>query len=72
MSATYPYVWTWRSRTIGLPGVVARTKVAWFGDGVDRTGRHCRVVVRGSMNTALIEFEDGYRAVTSRGGIRRA
>jgi hypothetical protein len=63
----YPYVWTWRERTVGPP----RPKVPWFGDGVDRTGRRCRVVVRGTMNSALIEFEDGYRVIASRGGLRR-
>lgn len=69
--SSYPYVWTWRYRdgaVLGLPG----TKVPWFGDGVDRTGQRCRVIVRGGMNSALIEFEDGYQVVTSRGGIRRA
>jgi hypothetical protein len=68
MTAPFPYVWVWRRRTVGPP---ART-VPWFGDGVDRSGRACRVVVRSTrMNSALIEFEDGYRVVTSRGGLRR-
>lgn len=66
----YPHVWTWSWRTPTYPGVTAR--VPWFADGVDRAGQRCRVVVRGSMNTALIEFADGWRVVTSRGGIRRA
>jgi len=64
----YPYVWVWRSRSIGL---VESRKVPWFGDGVDRVGLACRVVVRGTMNTALLEFETGDRVVTSRGGLRR-
>jgi hypothetical protein len=63
----YPYVWTWRTRRIGP----ARAKVPWFGDGIDRTGQRCRVLVRSAMNSALIEFEDGYRVVTSRAGLRR-
>jgi hypothetical protein len=64
----YPYVWVWRWRTVGPPA----RKVPWFADGVDRAGRACRVVVRSiRMNSALIEFEDGYRVVTSRGGMRR-
>jgi hypothetical protein len=66
----YTHVWTWSWRTLTYPGITAR--VPWFGDGVDRTGMRCRVVVRGGMNSALIEFEDGARVVTSRGGIRRA
>ena len=30
-----------------------------------------KVLVRGAMNSAPIEFEDGYRAVVSRNGLRR-
>jgi hypothetical protein len=37
-----------------------------------RKGQRCRVLVRGAMNSALVEFEDGYRVVTSRNGLRRA
>ncbi|MBL7260642.1 hypothetical protein [Paractinoplanes lichenicola] len=65
----FPYVWFWRWRTLEYPGV--RAKVPWFGDGVDRSGQACRVVVRGSRNSALLEFEDGYRVITSRAGLRR-
>jgi hypothetical protein len=47
-------------------------KVPWFGDGVDRTGRRCRVICRSKrMNSAWIEFEDGFQTNTSRGGLRR-
>lgn len=39
----------------------------------ERKGQRCRVVVRGrSMNSALVEFEDGYRVVTSRFAVRKA
>lgn len=65
----FPYRWTWRHRTWDLPG--ARAKVPWFGDGVDRSGQSCRILTRGTRNSALIEFEDGYRVITSRGGLRR-
>ncbi|WP_433222722.1 hypothetical protein ACQP00_24250 [Dactylosporangium sp. CS-047395] len=72
MSA-FDYVWIWRHRTVGPPyPVSAPVKVAWFGDGVDRAGRRCRVLAAGSRNSVLIEFEDGYRVVTSRRGLRRA
>ena len=37
----------------------------------ERKGDPCRVVVRGKMNSALIEFEDGHRVITSRNYIRR-
>ena len=39
---------------------------------LDRKGQHCRVVVRGKKNSALLEFEDGFRVVASRNGIRKA
>ncbi len=35
-----------------------------------RKGQRCRVLVRGGMNSALVEFEDGYRVVTSRNALR--
>lgn len=37
-----------------------------------RQHMRCRVVCRGTMNSALVEFEDGYQVVTSRNGLRRA
>jgi hypothetical protein len=46
----------------------------WGAKGLrslDRKGQRCRVVVRGGRNSALIEFEDGYRAVVSRNGLRK-
>jgi hypothetical protein len=69
MSGDFPYVWRWRRRSLVYPGVAV--SVPWFGDGVDRVGQRCRIVVRGSRNSALIEFADGYRVITSRGGLRR-
>lgn len=38
----------------------------------DRFGQPCRVLARGRMNSCLVEFEDGYRVVTSRWYVRRA
>lgn len=35
-------------------------------------GRRCRVVARGTMNSALVEFNNGRREVLSRNGLRRA
>lgn len=37
-----------------------------------RKGTRCRVLVRGRMNSALVEFEDGYKVVTSRNAVRKA
>jgi hypothetical protein len=56
----YPYVWVWRN-----------SKKAPLLNS--RKSQRCRVLVRSKrMNSALIEFEDGYRVNTSRTGIRRA
>lgn len=52
----FPYLWAWRRRPADR----------------DRRGERCRVVARGTMNSALVEFEDGARFVTSRNGLRRA
>lgn len=40
----------------------------WLGE---RKGQRCRIIARGAMNTALVEFEDGYLAVVIRHGIRK-
>lgn len=37
----------------------------------DRKGQRCRVVCRGTMNSALVEFADGFRAVVSRNALRK-
>jgi hypothetical protein len=37
----------------------------------DRFGKPCRVVVRGRLNSVLVEFDDGYRVVTSRNYVRK-
>jgi hypothetical protein len=38
----------------------------------ERKGQSCRVVARGTMNAALVEFADGHRVVTSRYAVRKA
>jgi hypothetical protein len=57
----YPLVWQWNKRPTQpdswLPG--------------NRRGQRCRVLARGAMNSALVEFEDGTQHVTSRNGLRR-
>ena len=37
----------------------------------DRKGQPCRVLVRGRMNSILVEFTDGFRVVTSRYAVRK-
>lgn len=74
MTTRFPYFWAW-----GQPKD-PRTRRAGVFDR-DRKGERCRVLARSpvptcerprAMNSALVEFEDGYRVVTSRNGLRRA
>jgi len=37
----------------------------------ERKNYPCRVLVRGGMNSILVEFEDGFKVVTSRWAVRR-
>lgn len=37
----------------------------------ERFGQRCRVLVRGKMNSCLVEFKDGFRVVTSRNYVRK-
>ena len=39
---------------------------------IDRKGQPCRIVATGRMNSALIEFPDGFRVLTNRWAVRRA
>jgi hypothetical protein len=36
-----------------------------------RKGRICRVLARGKMNSCLVEFTDGFKAITSRNAIKK-
>jgi len=56
----FPYAWAWN----------AHPDEPWMTQ-LDRKGEHCRVLARGTMNSALIQFEDGFRTVVSRNGLRR-
>jgi hypothetical protein len=42
----------------------------WKSHLPERKGQRCRVVVRGKMNSILVEFTDGYKVVTSRFAVR--
>lgn len=39
--------------------------------GVERHKTPCRVLARGRMNSILVEFGDGWKAITSRNAVRR-
>jgi hypothetical protein len=66
VTGPFPYVWHWHQK----PGWDRSSPPRLFDR--DRKDEPCRVVARGTMNSALIEFEDGWRTVTSRGGLRKA
>jgi hypothetical protein len=44
----------------------------WRAKLRDRKGQACRVVARGGLGSVLVEFEDGFRVVTSRYAVRRS
>lgn len=60
--AQYPYIYSWGPRIKGwnLPEFPQ----------LDRKGERCRVLARGTMNSALVEFEEGELAVISRNALR--
>lgn len=37
----------------------------------ERFGQRCRVLVRGKMNSCLVQFVDGFTVVTSRNYVRK-
>lgn len=43
----------------------------YFWNRQGRKGQFCRVTARGKMNSCCVEFEDGYKMITSRNAIRR-
>lgn len=43
----------------------------WRKNLPERHGQACRILARGTMNSALIEFEDGVRHIVSRFAIRK-
>lgn len=44
-------------------------RYAWDRQG--RKGQFCKVTARGTMNSRLVEFEDGYKMVTSGNALRK-
>jgi len=43
----------------------------WKSRLSERKGQSCRVLARGNMNSILVEFEDGYKVITSRFAVRK-
>jgi hypothetical protein len=42
----------------------------WKAKLGNRKNHLCRILARGKMNSILVEFEDGYRVITSRYAVR--
>lgn len=64
-------VWEWVTCPACLEHRPVMTHI-WFWRSrlPERKGQPCRVLVRGRMNSILVEFEDGYKVVTSRFAVR--
>jgi len=43
----------------------------WIKHLPERKGQRCKVLARGKMNSILVEFEDGFRVITSRYAVRK-
>lgn len=72
----YPYVWTWDE----CAGCVHKSKkprdcppgcTTYRPALAGRKGKRCRVITRGAMNTAIVEFVGGYRTTVSRSALRK-
>jgi hypothetical protein len=48
-----------------------RYEYVYRWDRQGRKGQFCEMLVRGTLNSCLVEFEDGYQMVTSRNAIKR-
>jgi len=55
-----------------MGGSVSEFPYVYRWNRMGRKGQRCKVLVRGSMNSCLIEFPDGFQAVTSRNALRKA
>ena len=72
---THVYAWEPRGNMSGE--VAAMTHIYVWGPrgnmpgAMSRKGEKCRLLARGAMNSALVEFADGYLAVISRNALRR-
>lgn len=53
------YIFRW-AKCLGMPVL-----------GGTRKGQPCKVLIRSARNSCLIEFPDGFKAVTSRNALRK-
>lgn len=59
------------ARTISANGQPQDTLYVFRWNRFDRKGQTCRVIARGTMNSCLLQFDDGFRIVTSRNALMR-
>src|SRR5579863_6156429 len=52
----FDHVWYWKPNAMRV---------------IDRKGQACRVLAEGRKNSILVEFEDGFKTVTSRYAVRK-
>lgn len=62
--ADFDHIWQWHKRPVRFDGQRFIP--------LNRKGQRCRVVARGALNSILVEFEDGWRCITSRYAVREA
>jgi hypothetical protein len=56
-----------------LPGVrLMVTRYIYRWNRMGRKGQACIALARGTMNSCMVQFDDGYIAITSRNALRRA
>lgn len=70
----FPYVFTWRAYPKMCKGELTfwdAWTATWGNKRAMLYKRKCRVLARGAMNSALVEFESGQREVISRNAIRK-
>jgi hypothetical protein len=51
---------------------VSETMYIYRWNRMGRKGQLCKVLVRGKRNSCLVEFQDGYKAVTSRNALKHS
>lgn len=51
--------------------LIWRWEGSWWRP-IYRKGQRCRILIRGTKNSVLVEFEDGFKTVTSKWAVRPA
>ena len=59
------------ARQLAMPYPAFNHVWFWLARLPERKGQCCAVLARGRMNSILVQFQDGFRVVTSRHAVRR-